>query len=69
MYSSAGNGAVIWLVPDAPYNLANDPLTTTDMVIRFTWTQGESNGGTPVIDYTVYYDQGLNSFVKLASEV
>jgi len=45
-------------VPDAPINLANDPTTTTDTVIKFTWNQGVSNGGTSVIDYSVYYDQG-----------
>lgn len=35
--STEGNGAVIQLVPNAPINLANDPSTTTDVVIRFTW--------------------------------
>ena len=44
------------MIPDAPLNLANDQSTTNNIVIRFTWTQGLNNGGTPVIDYTVYYD-------------
>jgi len=43
-------------VPDAPTTLANDATTTTDTVIKFTWTEGASNGGTAVIDYDVYYD-------------
>jgi hypothetical protein len=47
---------VIRDVPDSPINLANDPSTTTDKVIKFTWADGASNGGTPVIDYTVFYD-------------
>jgi len=38
VYSSAGNGAVIQLVPDAPLNLTNDPTTTIDTLIRFTWS-------------------------------
>ena len=38
VYSSAGNGAVIQLVPDAPIDLTNDPSTTTDTLIRFTWS-------------------------------
>ena len=38
VYSSAGNGAVIQLVPDAPIVLTNDPSTTTDTLIRFTWS-------------------------------
>ena len=56
--SSAGNGAVIQLVPDSPVNLVNDATTTTDTVIKFTWDEGSSNGGTSVIDYDIYYDQG-----------
>ena len=38
VYSSAGNGAVIQLVPDAPIDLINDPTITTNTVIRFTWS-------------------------------
>jgi hypothetical protein len=38
LYSDSGNGAVIQLVPDVPINLFNDPTTTTDSVIRFTWS-------------------------------
>jgi hypothetical protein len=49
-------------VPDAPINLANDALTTTAAVIRFTWTEGASNGGRPVSSYSVYYDQGIGSY-------
>jgi hypothetical protein len=56
-------------VPDTPISLANDPLTTTDTVIRFTWSDGSSDGGTSVIDYTVYYDQGSSTFVELESGV
>jgi len=51
-----GSGAVIRDVPDAPINLANDLTTSTDKVIKFTWAEGSSNGGTPVIDFTVLYD-------------
>lgn len=58
-----GSGAVIQLVPDAPMELINDDITTTDTVIRFTWKEGNNNGGSPVIDYTVYYDQGTGSGV------
>jgi hypothetical protein len=58
---------VIQLVPDAPV-LSNDPLTTSDIVIRLTWTIA-SNGGTDVIDHSVYYDQGTNNFVLLEAGV
>jgi hypothetical protein len=56
-------------VPDAPISLANDPLVTTDTVIRFTWSDGSSDGGSSVIDYTVYYDQGTSTFVQLEDGV
>jgi hypothetical protein len=56
-------------VADAPISLANDPLTTTDTVIRFTWSDGSSDGGSPVIDYTVYYDQGSSTYVELEAGV
>jgi hypothetical protein len=56
-------------VPYAPISLANDPLTTTDTVIRFTWSNGLSDGGTVEIDYNVYYDQGTDTFVELEAGV
>lgn len=56
--SPEGNGAVIQYVPDAPINLANDPSVTSDTLIKIMWENGLSDGGTPVIDYDVYYDQG-----------
>jgi hypothetical protein len=56
LYSDPGNGALIQLVPDAPVALTNDPLTTIDTLIRFTWSQGASNGGANVLEYSVYYD-------------
>jgi hypothetical protein len=66
----SGSGAVIQEVPDAPVTLANDPTTTTDTVIKFTWSDGASNGGTSVIDYTVFYDEGTaGSYVLLESGV
>lgn len=58
--SQVGDGAVIQNVPDAPVSLADDPTTTSDVQIRFTWSDGASDGGTSVIDYTVYYDQGTD---------
>jgi hypothetical protein len=43
-------------IPDAPISLANDPTTTTDQIISFTWSDGAFDGGSPVIDYAIYYD-------------
>lgn len=47
---------MIQYVPDAPVDLINDLTTTDDLAIRFTWTAGASDGGTAVIDHTIYYD-------------
>jgi hypothetical protein len=55
-YSPLGNGALTQLVPDAPINLTRDEDVTDADVIRFTWTEGLSDGGTPVLDYDVYWD-------------
>jgi hypothetical protein len=56
--SLPGNGATITLsfVPDAPINLKRNELLTTRTQISFTWENGLSNGGQPIIDYRVTYD-------------
>lgn len=56
--SVAGNGAVIQYVPDSPINLVNNYESTSDILISLFWDEGISNGGTVVIDYDVYFDQG-----------
>jgi hypothetical protein len=56
-----GGGAVIELVPDAPINLANVLEITKDDRIGFIWEDGHSNGGNSIIDYQVWYDQGLGT--------
>jgi hypothetical protein len=56
-------------VPDSPINLSNDVESTNAYLIRFTWTQGISNGGSNVIDYNIYYDQGLGTYILLAQKV
>jgi hypothetical protein len=53
--SLPGNGGVIGRVPDAPINLANVPAVTTGSSIGLTWEEGANNGGSPVIDFQVYY--------------
>lgn len=54
--SIQGDGAVIQDVPDAPVSLVDEVLVTSDVQIGFSWQDGASDGGAPVIDYTVYYD-------------
>ena len=50
-------------------NLVNDEATSSDTVIRFTWEDGAANGGTPILDYSVFYDQGIDSVVLLQANV
>jgi len=44
------------LVPSPPIDLTNDPTVTDDQTIKFTWSEGVSNGGESVVDYRVWYD-------------
>lgn len=55
-------------VPDMPTSLVT-LSTTSRTVISFAWSNGISNGGTPVIDYRVSYDQGIGSFIVIATGV
>jgi hypothetical protein len=71
-YSSIGNGAVILSIPSEPRNLANDAAASTSSDIKFTWYAPSETGGTPVIDYRVYYDQGdpsTTDFIALESNI
>jgi len=69
--SDAGNGATLFIssVPDAPVGLAREAVTTTTTQIGLLWNPGSSDGGQPVIDYRIWYDEGINNFVILADSV
>lgn len=54
--SDAANGAIILQVPSAPVGLTNINITNSSSVIRLSWMNGLSTGGTPIIDYRVSYD-------------
>ena len=54
-FSAVGDGATIKLVPDAPLNLQNLPDITTATRIGLSWTPGVSDGGSPVLDYQIFY--------------
>ena len=63
--STPGDGAAVVFLPDAPINLANNAPLTTDKTVGLTWQNGLSNGGKPILDYRVWYDQGTNQFIAL----
>jgi hypothetical protein len=50
-------------VPDAPV-LANDLTTTSDSVIKITWTE-PFNGGSEILGYSLSYDQGIGQMTEL----
>jgi len=50
---------VILTIPDAPLNLANNASLTSAQQTGLTWSQGLSDGGTPVISYSLFFDQGM----------
>lgn len=49
--SNSGNGATCVLVPTKPLNLRNDGAVTSETRIGFSWAQGTSTGGRPILDY------------------
>lgn len=61
--SEVGSGAIVWVVPDAPINLFIDQAATNAESIRFTWTEGLEDGATPVLDFNVWWDNGLGNDV------
>ena len=55
-------------MPDAPLALTNATVTNKDLV-GITWSDGLNNGGTPVIDYRVSWDQSSGNWVVLQTGV
>ena len=55
--------------PDAPLAVADVPSITSATRIGITWTAGVANGGAPVLDYQLWYDQANGNYVILASSV
>jgi len=53
--------------PDPPRNIIEIASARTLTAIGFSWQQGVENGGTPVIDYRLFFDQGTNNYVILAA--
>ncbi len=67
--SEAGNGATIQNGPTYPLGLAENRAWTTSYAIGLVWGDVADNGGSQVIDYRVWFDQGSNNFIVLASGI
>lgn len=64
--SPLGTSNIIMTKPDAPI-LIEDTTQRTPTDIAVQWQEGVSNGGSPVIDYQLSYDQGFGTFVVVDS--
>jgi hypothetical protein len=53
--SPPGGNSTIWVSPYPPLDLMNIYSITNETLISISWTPGISDGGTPVIDYTIWY--------------
>jgi hypothetical protein len=58
--SDEGSGASIFVpvVPDAPKSLSHNPSGTSMTTASFSWSNGASNGGKPVLDYLIEFNLG-----------
>jgi hypothetical protein len=55
--SLTGGSSVVVLKPDPPRFLQK--VSQSASAISFSWSDGLTNGGTPIIDYFVYYYNNL----------
>ena len=51
------------VLPTKPLSLVL--ISSTSSTIHFSWSEPSYNGGTPISDYQIYWDQGTDQFVLL----
>lgn len=51
--------------PDSPINVAETVADRSATSISFTWDKGSADGGSPVIDFRINYDQGTGAWIPL----
>ena len=55
VYSEPGNGAILYTIPDPPFNLVEELDYRTSSTLGFSW-ETDFYGGTPIIDYAIMSD-------------
>jgi hypothetical protein len=65
LYSDLGNGAVIMTYADTPTNLIENYSQRAPTSLGLVWTAPATDGGASIFDYTVSYDQGLDTYIVL----
>lgn len=68
-FSEPGSEAIILTKPDAPINIAEIVLSRSITSISFDWENGPSDGGAPVIDYRINFDQALDTMIVRATGI
>jgi len=63
--SVPGDGAAVVFLPESPINFANNPVITAATRIGLTWKEGIKDGGRPVLDFKIWYDQGTSIYTTL----
>ena len=58
--SAPSDGEIMITYPDPPTNFLVDSKT-----MLFTWDRGDFDGGTPVINYRILWDQGNSTYTVL----
>ena len=58
-YTDLTNGAIILTTPSAPQNLIENPTLTNKNQIGLQWSLVEEDGGTNILDYRIWYDNGI----------
>jgi hypothetical protein len=56
------------VLPDPPINLMRNNLLTSPSKITFSWEQGASDGGYPIIDYQVSTDYANGTWTIVADK-
>ena len=51
--------------PDPPISFVRNEALTTKTQVAFSWSEPVSNGGSPVIDYLIEFDNSLGTFSKI----
>ncbi len=69
--SEPGSGATIITYPSSPLSFCEDTSKRTATSVGLEWQVGTSDGGSPIIDFEVYYDSTSNglAFSVLATNI
>jgi hypothetical protein len=56
-------------IPDAPVSVSSFFCFNQGKKISLKWSEGQYNGGSDVLDYSLLYSQGGGSFIPISSGI